>query len=408
VRAVREIVPGAPPPTGVIPLAVPDIGDAERAAVDEVLRSGWIAYGSHVDEFERQAAQRVGRRHAIGVASGTAALHVALLLAGVRPDDEVVVSTLTFASPAFAIAYVQAHPVLMDAERETWQIDPAKLAQFLRDECVLGEGGLRNRSSGRRIGALLPVSILGHPADLDAVGELAAQYELPVVEDAAEGLGARCRDRPVGGFGDISCLSFNANKIVTSAGGGMILTDDDAWAERARYLIAQAKNDPLEYVHGEIGFNYRLSNVHAAIGVVQLSRLDEIVLTKRRIAERYREGFAGVAGIDVPPEAPWAFSTFWLYTIQVVPEEYGMESRELMHRLLEADIQVRPLWQPLHRSPALRHAQAYGGEAADELHRRGLSLPCSISLTDEEQDRVIDEIARAPDAQRRRPTTIST
>lgn len=391
---MKEIVPGAPPAEGVIPLAVPCVGDAERAAVDDSLRSGWIAYGPYVDRFEAEIAAQLGARHAVAVASGTAALHVALLLAGVRRGDEVLVSTLTFISPAFAIDYVGAHPVLMDADPDTWQLDVAKLAEFLETECEPFEQGLRNRATGRRIGALLPVAILGHPVDMDAVMELAQRYELPVVEDAAEGLGATYNDRPVGHLGDISCLSFNGNKIITCGGGGMIVTDDESLAQRARYLIAQAKDDPLEYVHGEIGFNYRLSNPHAALGVVQLGRLTDFVDAKRRIAAAYAAGLADVPGIGVPPEAPRARSTFWLYTIQVDEEEYGIDSRELMRRLLDADIQVRPLWQPLHQSPALQGAQAYRCEVADVLHRRGLSLPCSIELAPQCLERVVSEIRR--------------
>lgn len=392
---MREIVPGAPPAEGVIPLAVPDVGEAERAAVDDSLRSGWIAYGPYVDRFEAGIAELLQAKHAVAVSSGTAALHVALVLAGVRRDDEVVVSTLTFISPAFAIDYVGAYPVLMDAEEATWQLDTDKLEQFLAEECEQTGAGLRNRVSRRRIGALLPVGILGHPVDMDRVNELAVRYGLPVVEDAAEGLGATYKDRPVGHLADVSCLSFNGNKLVTCGGGGMIVTDDDALAARARYLIAQAKDDPLEYVHGEIGFNYRLSNPHAAIGAVQLSRLDELVEAKRRIAAVYAEGLADVPGIGVPPQAAWARSTYWLYTIQVNEAEYGIDSRELMRRLLDADIQVRPLWQPLHQSPALAgRSQAYRCETATVLHRRGLSLPCSVRITDGELERVIDEIRR--------------
>lgn len=391
---MREIVPGAPPAEGVIPLAVPCVGDAERAAVDDSLRSGWIAYGPYVDRFEAKTAELLGARHAVAVSSGTAALHVALVLAGVRRGDEVLLSTLTFISPAFAIDYVGAHPVLMDADASTWQLDVEKLATFLAEECEPFEDGLRNRATGRRIGALLPVGILGHPVDMDAVNELAARFGLPVVEDAAEGLGATYRQRPVGHLAELSCLSFNGNKIITTGGGGMIVTDDEALAARARYLIAQAKDDPLEYVHGEIGFNYRLSNPHAAIGVVQLGRLPDFVERKRALAAAYAEGFADIPGIGIPPEAEWARSTFWLYTIQVDEQEYGIDSRELMRRLLDAGVQVRPLWQPLHRSPALQGAQAYRCEAADVLHARGLSLPCSVELGLDGQQRVIDEIHR--------------
>lgn len=371
---------------------MPEIGDAERAYVDDSLRSGWIAYGPYVDKFEAEIAKLLGITHAVAVGSGTAALHVALIVAGVQPEDEVIVSTLSFISPAFAIRYAGARPVFIDAEPAYRQLDVEKLSAFLAEECIRRDDELRNRRTGRRIGALLPVGILGHPFDADAVTELAAEYRLPVVEDAAETLGARYRDRPTGRHGDVGCLSFNGNKIVTCGGGGMIVTDDEHWAERARYLITQAKDDPLEYVHGEVGFNYRLSNMHAALGYGQLARLPEFVATKRRVAAAYETGLADVRGIGVPAEAPWAFSTYWLYTIQVDEREYGIGSRELMRRLLDANIQVRPLWQPLHQSPSMRGAEAYRCETAERIHREGLSLPCSVSLTPEDQARVIDEI----------------
>jgi perosamine synthetase len=378
----------------VIPLAVPSIGESERAAVDESLRSGWVAYGPYVDRFEAEIAGLVGAEHAVAVASGTAALHIALLLAGVQPDDEVLVSTLSFISPAFAIRYVGAHPVFIDAEPEYRQLDVEKLRAFLQEECMRRDGAVVNRATGRRVAAILPVGILGHPADMDSVSEIAREYGLPVVEDGAETLGATYRGRPAGNLGTLGCLSFNGNKIVTCGGGGMIVTDDADWAERTRYLIAQAKDDPLEYVHGEVGFNYRLSNPHAALGVAQLGRLPAFVEAKRRIAATYAAGLAEIAGVEVPLEAPWAFSTFWLYTIEIDEDAYGIDSRELMRRLLGADIQVRPLWQPLHESPSMSGAQAYRCETAERLHRRCLSVPCSVSLSADDQARVIAELRR--------------
>jgi perosamine synthetase len=389
---LREIAPGAPPAEGVIPLAVPDVGEIERRYVAESLESGWVAYGPFVDRFEAEVAGLVEAEHAIAVANGTAALHLALLVAGVRPEDEVLVPTLTFVSPANAIRYAGAFPVFVDAEPEYWQLDVAKVADFLARETVRAENELRNRATGRRLAAVLPVHVLGHPVDMDPLRELAAEYGLPVVEDAAEGFGAVYRSRPLGSVGDIGCLSFNGNKIVTCGGGGMVVTDDAGQAERVRYLATQAKDDPLEYVHGAVGFNYRLSNLHAALGCAQLTRLPEFVAAKRRIAEEYAARLADVPGITTMPEADWAESTFWLYTVLVDEREYGLDSRALMRRLIESGVQARPLWQPLHRSPAHRDAQAYRCEVAESLHARALSLPCSVSLSPEQQGRVIEEI----------------
>ena len=392
---VHEIVPGALASGGGVPLAVPDIGDLERKLVDESLQSGWVAYGPFVDRLEEEVRRLLDAEHAVAVASGTAALHLALLATGVRPGDEVVVSALTFISPAFAIRYAGAHPVFVDAERFYRQLDPGRLADFLHGECEPTKAGLVRRVSGRRIGAIVPVHILGHPADVDAVKALAVEFGIAVVEDAAQALGASLRGRSAGALADVGCLSFNGNKIVTAGSGGMVVTDDAAIAERARYLATQAKDDPLEYVHGAIGFNYRLSNVHAALGYGQLLRLDEFVTAKRRIAAAYADGLDGIAGIALPREAPDAFSTSWLYTIHVHADDYGASSRDLLARLLEAGIQARPLWQPLHRSPALVGSASPACPVADELHRTGLSLPSSVTMTPSDQERVIELIAQA-------------
>ncbi len=393
--AQRQVVPGRPAPAGGIALATPEIGARERAFVDEALRSGWVAYGPFVSRFEEETKRRLGVDHAVCVASGTAALHLALLAVGVRPGDLVPVSTLTFISPGFAIRYAGATPVLFDAERRYRQIDPVLLETFLREECERREDGAYHRASGRRIGAIVAVDILGHPADLPAVRSAADALDIPLVEDAAEGLGARLHDRPLGTFGDVACLSFNGNKIVTAGSGGMVVTHDADLADRVRYLATQANDDPLEYVHGEVGFNYRLSNVHAALGFGQLLRLDEFVAAKRRIAGGYADGLCVIPGIELPAEAPDAFSTFWLYTVHVHEDEYGVSSRELMRALLDEGIQARSLWQPLHRSPALRDALHHDCPVADDLHATGISLPCSVSLSAAEQERVISAIRRA-------------
>lgn len=390
----REIVPGAPPAAGGIALAVPEVGDTERAFVDEALRSGWVAYGPFVDRLEDEIRRLVGVEHAVGVASGTAALHLALLAAGVRPDDEIPVSTLTFISPAFAIRYAGAWPVFVDAEREYRQLDPARLEAFLAGECERRDGELVRRSTGRRVGAIVAVDLLGHPADMNAVVEIAARYDLPLVEDAAEALGASLDGRPSGSFGTVACLSFNGNKIVSAGSGGMVVTSDEQIAARVRYLATQAKDDPLEYVHGTVGFNYRLSNIHAALGYGQLLRLEEFVEAKRRIAAGYAAGLADLPGLELPREAPGAFATHWLYTLHVHEREYGIGSRDLLHRLADEGIQSRPLWQPLHLSPSLDQAPRVDCPVADGLYATGLSIPCSISLTAAEQERVVDAIRR--------------
>ena len=387
--------PGVPAPEGGIPLCVPEIRGHEWVYVKECLDTNWVSsVGPFVDRFERMTAEIVGTRHAVATVNGTAALHIALLVAGVQPDDEVLVSTLTFIAPANAIRYVGAWPVFMDAEPAYWQMDPQKTVDFLTRECHWRDGALWNRATGRRVRAILPVHILGHPCDLDPVLDVARRYELPVIEDATEGLGARYKGRPVGSLGDIAALSFNGNKIITTGGGGMIVTDREDWARRARYLTTQAKDDPLEYVHNEIGYNYRLTNVLAAIGVAQMEQLDDCIASKRRTARIYSERLADVPGITPPRQADWAFSTFWLYTMLVDEARYGIGSRVLLRRLQEAGIQSRPLWHPIHSLPPYRDCQAYRIEVADRLYAQALSLPCSVGISDEQLDRVIERIGQ--------------
>jgi perosamine synthetase len=389
----RDFAPGAPAPPGGIPLAVPTLGGNEWTYVKEALDTNWVSsVGPFVDRFEREVAALVGSPHAVAVASGTAALHLALQLAGVRADDEVVMPALTFAAPAFAVAYLGASPAVVDVEEEHWQLDVAKVAAFLEHECTVTDGRLVNRRNGRRIGALLPVHVLGHPVDIDPLLELAAQYELPVVEDAAEAVGARYKGRAPGTFGLFGCLSFNGNKVITTGGGGVILTSDPELAEQAKYLSTQAKDDPVEYVHGAVGFNYRLSNVLAAVGCGQLEVLEQNVQSRRRTAAAYAEAFADVDGLTPLREAPWAFCAYWLSTVRVDPGRFGIDSRELLRRLAEQRIQSRPLWQPLHRSRPFAGCTAYRVEVADRVHAEALSLPSTSSLSDEDRDRVVQAV----------------
>jgi perosamine synthetase len=381
--------PGAPTPDGFIPLCVPHIQGNAWTYVKECLDTNWVSsVGPFVERFERQVAAYTGAQYGVATVSGTAALHIALLVAGVQPDDEVLVSTLTFIAPVNAIRYCGAWPVFIDAEPQYWQLDPQKVADFLEQDCAWEAGELRNRSTGRRVKAILPVHILGHPVNIDPILALARVYHLPVIEDATEGLGACYQERRVGSLGDIACFSFNGNKIITTGGGGIIVTDQEAWARKARYLTTQAKDDPLEYIHYEIGFNYRLTNMQAALGCAQMEQLDEYIAIKRRIAQQYQDAFQDTPGITPMPEAPWASSTFWLYTVLVDETEYGMDSRALLGKLNSAGIQSRPLWQPIHLSPA--HAgHAYECPVAENLYRRALSLPCSVGLTEAQQAKVI-------------------
>jgi perosamine synthetase len=376
-----------------IPLCTPAIHGNEWKYVKDCLDTTWVSsVGAYVDRFERAVADAVGSKYAVATSSGTAALHIALLVAGIQPDDEVLVSTLTFIAPANAIRYVGAWPVFVDADPAYWQMDPEKVKDFLEGQCDWREGALFNRQTRRRVRGILPVHILGHPVDVDPILELAQKYELTVIEDATESLGARYKNKSIGHLGDIACFSFNGNKLITTGGGGMIVTDNERWARSARHLTTQAKDDPIEYVHTEIGFNYRLTNLQAAMGVAQMEQLGEYLKSKRLIAQRYADGLRNIAGITPMPEAAWGHSSFWMYTVLVNAREFGMNSRQLMRELETSGIQTRPLWQPLHLSPA-HTGIATDCAVAEMLNRNALSLPSSVDLLKADQERVIENIA---------------
>jgi perosamine synthetase len=379
--------------TRPIPLCEPQIAGNEWRYVKECLDTGWVSsVGSFVDRFEQSVAEAVGAQYGVAMVNGTAALHVALLVSGVRPDDEVLVPAMTFIAPANAVRYVGAWPVFVDAEPSYWQMDSEKVIDFLEQGCVWRNGALHNRVTGRRVRAIVPVHILGHPVDLDPILTVARRYGLSVVEDATESLGASYRSRPVGTLGDIACFSFNGNKLVTTGGGGMIVTNREDLARQAKYLSTQAKDEPIEYVHGAIGYNYRLTNVLAAIGVAQMERLGDYVEAKRRIARRYDAALRSLKGLAPLGEALWARSVFWMYTTRIDPLVTGCDSRELLRRLAQANIQTRPLWQPLHRSVAHAGAFATDCSVADRLYREALSLPCSVGLSETDQEVVIDRL----------------
>jgi perosamine synthetase len=380
----------APTADGFIPLAVPEICGNEWRYVKDCLDTAWVSsVGPYVDRFEQIVAQQVEAKHAVSTVNGTSALHTALLVAGVRPEDEVLVSTLTFIAPVNAIRYVGAWPVFIDAEPNYWQMDPARVVEFLERDCQWRDGALYNRHSGRRVTAVIPVHVLGHPVDLDPILAVAKKFDLKVIEDATEGLGATYKGRPLGCLGDVGCFSFNGNKIITTGGGGMLVTNNQQWAHKAKYLTTQAKDDPIEYIHGEVGYNYRLTNLLAAVGCAQMEQLSTYVGAKRRIAAHYTDRLRDLPGIAPLTTAPWAASTFWMYTILVDGEKFGMDSRQLMRTLGMQNIQCRPLWQPIHRSPAYSSADAIILPVSERLARLGLSLPCSVGLTESRQDKVI-------------------
>jgi perosamine synthetase len=374
--------------------AVPHLGGNEWAYLKECLDTNWVSSaGPFVDRFEREVAAYVGVEHAVATVNGTAALHVALLAAGVGPGDEVLLPAMTFIATANAVAYCGAHPVFLDSEPVSWGLDPARLADFAERACAVKDGRLVNRATGRVVRALVPVHLYGHPCDLDAILPVAARHGLAVVEDSAESLGALYKGRRVGVEGLLGCLSFNGNKVITCGGGGMVLTREAAVAARVRRLTTQARVDPLEFIHDEVGFNYRLTNLHAALGVAQLEQLDGFVEAKRRTAAAYRQAFADVEGVEVFAEAPWARSSYWMSSI-LLDERRCPDVRTLIRDVNAGGIQVRALWRPLHRQPAFAGAPCDGAPVAERLYARGLSLPCSVAITDGEREAVVEAIVR--------------
>ena len=362
-------------------LSVPHLGSREASLVADALASNWISsVGPHLEAFERAFAARLGRP-AVAVASGTAAIHLGLRALGVGPGDEVLVSDLTFAASVNPIRYLGATPVLVDADPATWTVSPALLAEALEDRA----------RRGRRPRAVVVVHLYGQCADLEPILAACRRHEVPVLEDAAEALGATYRGRPAGALGDVSAFSFNGNKIVTTSGGGMLVAHEDRVA-RARHWATQARAPRPEYHHEELGYNYRLSNVLAAIGLGQLEVLEERVAQRRAVFERYRAGLAGVPGLSPMPEAPSGTSTRWLSCFLVDAGALGATRDDLLAALAAADVEARPVWKPMHLQPLYSGCEVIGGRVGADLYARGICLPSSSSLAPADQDRVIEII----------------
>jgi pyridoxal phosphate-dependent aminotransferase EpsN len=351
----------------------------------EAVASGWIApLGSHVDGFEAELCARLAMPHAVALSSGTAALHLALLALHIGPGDTVWTSTLTFAATANPIRYVGATPVFVDSERATWNLDAGLVAEEL-------ERAARRDALPR---ALIGVDLYGQCADWDPIVEACRHHGVPVIEDAAEALGASYRERPAGSLGDLSILSFNGNKIITTSGGGMLLSTRKAWSDRARHLATQAREPVRHYEHHEIGYNYRLSNLLAAVGRAQLADLDRRVEARRAIQARYRAALGDLPGWSFMPEASFGRATFWLTCATIDPGAAGETRDAVIDRLAACDIEARPVWKPLHLQPAFAGAPVLRGQIAERLFRDGVCLPSGSSLTPRDQDRVIEAVRR--------------
>ena len=369
-------------PSSFIPLSVPDLSGNEAAYLAECVSSSWVSTaGPFVGRFEKMVADYIGVPHAVATASGTAALHVALLVAGVQPGDEVLVSTLTFIAPANAIRYVGAYPVFIDADERDWQMDVGLAVEFLTQECEQKGGGLFNKNSGRRIGAILPVHILGSAVDMAPLLEVARRLNIPVVEDATEGLGAKYDGKQLGTLGDIGCFSFNGNKLVTCGGGGMVVTPNGRWAAAAEHLTTQAKTDSIESIHDQVGFNYRLTNLQAAVGCAQMERIDHFIGQRKALAAQYQDLCKALDGVTFMPIPDGVYAVNWLSAISLT----NKNRREVLISLRELGIETRPLWQPLHQSPAHQGVAIVGGGIAEKLQEKVLCLPSSSAMLESEK-----------------------
>lgn len=385
---------------GFIALSEPNIGGNAWKYVKECLDTGWVSSGgAYVETFEQKLCGFVGAKHAAAVVNGTSGLQVALQLSGVGPGDEVLVPTLTFIAPVNAVRYLGAEPVFLDCD-EFMNLDAASLGEFLETACRKTAKGLVNKKTGRRVKAILPVHIFGNPCDMAAIMALARSYGLKVVEDATESLGSvftagKYKGRHAGTVGHFGVFSFNGNKIITTGSGGMLVTDDRKMAEKARYLTTQAKDDAVRYVHDEVGYNFRLTNIQAALGVAQLEQLPGFLKAKRENYGVYAKALAGVPGLRLVGSPEGTAPNYWFYSLIIDKAEFGLDREGLMAALAKQGIQTRPVWTLSHLQKPYRNNQAYKISRANRFWERVLNLPCSSHLTRAQALRVAGAIKAA-------------
>jgi pyridoxal phosphate-dependent aminotransferase EpsN len=372
-------------------LSPPHMGEDERRMLLEAFDSNWIStVGPEVNGFERDIVELLACGHAAALSSGSAALHLALILLGVGPGDEVLCSDLTFAASANAVAYQGATPVFLDSDRATWNLDAALLAEELDERAR--RGALPR--------AVIAVDLYGQCADYEPILAACIRHGVPLIEDAAEALGATYRGAPAGTFGALSVFSFNGNKIITTSGGGMLVSQRADWIDRARALASQARDPFPHYEHSAIGYNYRLSNLLAAIGRAQLRRLPERVDRRRAINAFYRQALGDLDGLEFMPEAPYGRSTFWLTCLTVDPARFGATAEDIRRHMESRQIEARNVWKPMHLQPVFRDAPCRGGAVSADLFARGLCLPSGSNMTDEDLARVVDAFRSVPRGRR--------
>lgn len=380
-----------------IPLSVPNLDIEILENLRECIESGWVSTGGRfIAEFEEKTAKYVGVSEAVAMQSGTAALHTALRVLGVQSGDEVIVPTLTFIAAVNPVIYMGASPVFMDCD-DTLCLDAEKLEQFCEEECDLVEDELRNRRTGNKVAAVIPVHVFGNLCDMERIMEVAQKYHLKVLEDATEALGSYYKKGRYAGcfagtIGDMGAYSFNANKIITTGGGGMLVSNNKKLLNHARYLGVQAKNDTLYFVHDEVGYNYRMLNLQAALGISQLDQLETFIKTKIDNYNRYKKRLNQAEGLRILEFNDESRTNHWFYSLLVGEETFGESRNQLMHRLIDEGIQCRPVWKLIHTQRPYLDCQAYKIEKAVDYAEHILNLPCSTNLTEEEVAYVCDRI----------------
>lgn len=361
----------------MIPIAEPSLGEEELKNVIEAVKSGWISSkGDFIEEFEENFATYCGRKYGVATSNGTVALHLALKALGIDEGDEVIIPDLTFVAVANTVTYCNAKPVFVDSHTEYLCLDPEKIEEKITT----------------RTKAIVPAHLYGHPCDMDPIIKIAEDHNLFIVEDAAEAHGAEYKGKKVGSFGDISCFSFYGNKIITTGEGGMCLTNNEELAEEMRILRDHGMNPGKRYWYDIVGFNYRMTNLQAAVGVAQLKKLDEFVEEKRQIAGWYSEELKELEEMNLlkfHPEMPWAKCVYWMYCI-LVEDNFGISRDDLMKRLEEKGIETRPFFYPMHVLPPHKNNEEFS--VAEELARKGINLPSGVGLTKEEAERIVNEI----------------
>ena len=377
-----------------IPLSVPSLNGNELQYVKECIETEWVSSaGKYVDLFEKKIAEYTCSKYAIACVNGTAALQVSLRLARVEPDDEVIVSTLTFIASVNAITYNNAKPIFLDADKY-YNIDAEKTIEFIKNETVFKNGFTYNRKTDNKITAIIPVHVWGNACWLDELIELCNKQNIAIVEDACESLGTfynagKYKGKHTGTIGKLGCLSFNGNKIITTGGGGMILTNDESLAKKAKYLTTQAKDDPIRYVHDEIGYNFRLTNIQAALGVAQLEQLPVILKRKKEIYDLYHLTIKNIDGLSLSKVPDYADNNHWLNLLQIDNKVYNEDREVLMKRLEENGIQTRPVWKMNHEQKPYKDYQHFKVNKARELVKNSLCLPSSSNLSNENLNKIV-------------------